>query len=565
MIVRAVSIAVVLCWGLWSHTTAEELGSDWTVASGDWRLAREIAPIFHQRQTEGQAAVFRRWHDEGNVWRAYVKLAQGTEEAGLWVRDGRDQARGLRALIGQYSPVGGFLVTGADGAVVWHDKYAPWQPYHFYVVELVFEDEQARVQMFEGDRKTLVSQSPWIPLETLDPAAWELGLFARDGSARFFAPQRADRPLSPIVDDPPNQRRLVADDDSPWLVVGPGNWMWTTSRHERLRQYADVERTWAFHREIRGSHRRWECRLRVDPGTQGAGILFQTNPERTQGFLAWLGGKYGAGSLMLYQYQPEVRARWSSGNDRWHYDTEYVLRGETRPGQARVQLFQADGTTAIADSSWIDVGDQHAAREGCLGFHVWSGRAEFWGFSETTLTDPTVKPPAAKDLVDLGNGWQALDGQWRWADADRTRLRQESDSPNAMALQPGIQGSQGTWRCRLRLDDRTTAGLVFQADRDRKEGFVGLVSAGQTRLETLQGSTLWEDTQSPIEPGQAYVLAGIVTSDRVAFRVLAADGTTVLVASPDIYVSEANNARPGHLGLTTRGTPAEFQGWELRK
>lgn len=564
MILRAVSIVMVLCWA--AGTAAAELGQDWTVSGGDWGLTREIVPMYHQRQTEGQAAAFRRVPSgEGNVWRAYVKLSQGTEEAGLWVRDGRNQARGLHARIGQYSPVGGFLVDAPDGTVVWQDKYAPWQPYHFYVVEVVVEDGQARVQMFEGDQKTLVSQSPWIPLEALTAEDLEMGLFTRDGAARFFAPQRTDQPLSPIVADPPNQRRLIADDGSPWLVVGPGNWMWTTSRHQQLRQYADVERTWAFHRGIRGSHRQWECRLRIDPGTKGAGILFQTNPERTQGFIAWLGGEYGAGSLMLYQYQPETQARWSSGNDRWHYDTEYLLRGETRPGQARVQLLQADGTTAIADSSWIDVGDEPAAREGCLGFHVWSGRAEFWGFSETTGTDQTVQPPVAQTMVDLGHGWQASSGQWRWADADRERLRQQSDSPDALALNLGIQGSQGTWRCRLRLEDQTTAGLVFQASRDRQEGFVGLVAPGRTHLKTLQGKTLWEDAESPIVPGQEYVLEGIVTTDRVAFRVLAADGTTVLVASPDIYVSESNNTRPGHLGLTTRGAPVEFQGWELRK
>jgi hypothetical protein len=564
MILRGISIVMVLCWT--AASSAAELGEDWTVSGGDWGLTREIVPIYHQRQSEGQAVAFRRGpRGEGNVWRAYVKLSQGTEEAGLWVRDGRDQARGLRALIGQYSPVGGFLLGAPDGTVVWQDKYAPWQPYHCYVVELVVEDGQGRVQMFEGDQKTLVSQSPWIPLEALAAKDLELGLFTREGAARFFAPHCADQPLSPIVDDPPNQRRLIAEHDSPWLVVGPGNWMWTTSRRERLRQYADVERTWAFHHGIRGSHRQWECRLRVDPGTKGAGILFQANPERTQGFIAWLGGKYGAGSLMLYQYQPETQTRWSSGNERWHYDTEYLLRGETRPGQARVQLLQSDGTTVIADSSWIDVGDEQAAREGCLGLHVWSGRAEFWGFSETTRTDQTVAPPAAQAMVDLGHGWLASGGRWRWDDADRERLHQQSDSPDALALNLGIQGSQGTWRCRLRLDGQNAAGLVFQANRDQTEGFVALVAPGRASLKTLHGSTLWEDAESPIEPGQEYVLEGIVTTDRVALRVLAADGTTVLVASPDIYVSESNNTRAGYLGLTTHRTPAEFRGWELRK
>ena len=111
-------------------------------------------------------------------------------------------------------------------------------------------------------------------------------------------------------------------------------------------------------------------------------MLFQTNEEKTQGFIAWLGGKYGAGSLMLYQYEPEVRARWSGKSDSWHYNTEYLLRAETRAGQARVQLLQADGETVISESSWIDVGDRYAGKEGCLGLHVWSGRAEFWAWEK---------------------------------------------------------------------------------------------------------------------------------------------------------------------------------------
>ena len=118
---------------------AAELGNAWTVASGDWNLTREIVPLFHQRQTEGQTAAFRRGDcGDGNAWRTYVKLSQGTEEAELWLRDSRHEDRGLLALVGRHSPVGGFLVRSQDGAVVWEDKYAPWQPYHFYVVELMF-------------------------------------------------------------------------------------------------------------------------------------------------------------------------------------------------------------------------------------------------------------------------------------------------------------------------------------------------------------------------------------------------------------------------------------------
>lgn len=364
---------------------ASELGEDWTTQGGRWQMGREIVPFLHQCQPEGSAAAFYQKLDgTGGVWRAAVKLSQGTEEAGLWIGDGDRLASGLFILIGRYSAVGGFVLRSADGTLLWHDKYAPWHPYHLYVVEVVSEGDRIRIQMFEGDGQTLVSQSPWIARPGPVPGDRRFGLFARDGAARFFRPERASEPLSPIVADPPNLRRLVREDDSPWLVEGPGNWMWTTSDKERLRQYAPCERTWAMHRQTHGAHRKWQCRLKVDPGTKGAGMLFQTNEERSQGFIAWLGGKYGAGSLMLYQYEPEARARWSGKSDSWHYDTEYLLRAETRPGLARVELLEADGTTVISESGWIDVGEAHAAKEGFIAFHAWSGPAEFWDFSEAT-------------------------------------------------------------------------------------------------------------------------------------------------------------------------------------
>ena len=79
----------------------------------------------------------------------------------------------------------------------------------------------------------------------------------------------------------------------------------------------------------------------------------------------------------------------------------------------------------------------------------------------------------------------------------------------------------------------------------RQEGFVGLVAPGRTHLKTIQGKTLWDDAESPIVPGQEYVLEGSVTTDRVAFRVLAAEGTTVLVASPTFtFPSPTIRARP---------------------
>ncbi len=545
---------------------ASELGDDWTVQGGDWHVTREIVPIIHQRQVSGESAAFCRDPSGADgVWRALVKLSQGTEEAGLWVRGGNDSRSGLLALLGRYSDVGGFVLRSVDGTMLWQDRYAPWHPYHFYVVEAVVEGDRMRVQLFDGDGSTLLSQSPWISVTAPTEGARRCGVFARDGAARFYSIRHAIEPLSPIVADPPNKRRLIQEDESPWLVIGPGNWMWTSSQKERLRQYAACERTWALNRRIHGAHRKWECRLKVDPGTKGAGMLVQTNEEKTQGFIMWLGGAYGAGSLMLYQYEPEISARWSGKSDSWHYNTEYLLRAETRKGEARVQLLKADGTTVISDSSWIKVGEQYAAKEGCLAFHVWGGQAEFWGFSAETQGQSVASKKANAITKDLGDGWQAAgDGDWQWTDQQRTRLCQRGQPEEAIALNTQITGSQGTWRCRVRPDQGAgAAGLVFQASLDRSQGFVCLIAGDGVRLETLQGHTLWEDPKWTWQPGQEYLLEGTVMTDRVAVRVKTADGETVLAASPDIYVSESNNTRKGPLGLLVRGGAAEFQDWQV--
>ncbi len=298
---------------------------------------------------------------------------------------------------------------------------------------------------------------------------------------------------------------------------------------------------------------------------------FQVNAEAQEGFIAWLGGRYGAGALMLYQREPESRALWSSKQDRWHYDTDYVLRAETRPGGVRVRQLAADGQTVISDSTWIEADPKYTGKEGLLGFQTWSGTAEFWGFSEATRatgeTEPSAgKPPAASKppVARLGDGWESHgDGTWQWVDAKRTRLRLAGDAEQAMVLNRGLTGMEGTWRCRARLARPTgAAGLAFQASADAAEGFACLLSGDGARLESLDGRTLWESNAWKPSAESEYVLEGVVATDRVAVRVLAADGKTVLSQSPDVYVPESNNTRRGHLGLLVRRGNAEFWDWQ---
>jgi len=544
---------------------AAGLGPDWQTAGGRWSWEREIVQRVHQAEPKGACAAFGTKHTGAvGAWRATVQPSIGAKEAGIWILGEPKAKRGFLLVLGGNPGVGGFTLKSADGKTLWDDKWAPWRVYHPYVVEAVVERGRVRAQLFEANGRTLVSQGPWVDVPTqATEAAGMLGLVTRDGIARFWGAELAPKPLSPIVADAPNKRRLAQGKDSPWSIVGPGNWMWKTGKRQVLRQYARVDRTKAVHRAVEGVHRSWECRLKVDRGAGGAGMYFQCDPTTERGLLAWLGGKYGDGSLMLYLMP--LKALWAGPQGHWHYKTEYVLRAETRKGEARVQLLKADGTTVVQASKWVKVGEA-ADTPGHIGFHTWKGTAEFWGFSEATqAAKPTTTKPTPTAAA-LGGGWVAHgDGAWQWADKARTRLRQTGKPKQAVALNTTIAGIKGTWRCRVKAPAGTTAaGIAFQASRDLKQGFACLLTAKGVALDTLAGKTLWADPNAKWAPGADYVLQGEVMTDRVALKLFAADGKTPIASSPDIYVPDTNNTRTGHLGLLARGGPADFWGWELK-
>ncbi len=543
-----------------------DLGRGWTCASGQWTHVREIIPMVRQGSVTGTSVAY--CQDARGVhgaWRVGVEPALGAAEVGLLAQGLAGKKAGFLVTLGGNPGVGGFALKSADGAVLWDDRFAPWRVYHAYVVEAVIERGRVRAQLFEGDGKTLVSQSPWVRIaERMTETPGMVGLYTRDGVARFWGWQRGATALSPIVADAPNLRRLVQDEKSPWTIVGPGNWMWTTVEKRCLRQGAVIDRSSVLSREMHGALRQWECRVKVDPGAGGAGLLFQADDQIAHGFIAWLGGTFGAGSLMVYRLPGE--ALWSGAQDNWHYDTEYVIRAETRGDEARAMLLQADGKTVIQDSGWIKVGAEDAAREGDTGFMTWLGTAEFWGFSEQTSGGPIATVVVPAPATALGGGWTTSgDGVWSWAGDAHTRLAQTGTPKQGIALDEGTSGGIGTWRCRVKLPDATTsAGLAFQASRDLREGFGAVLSPEGFRLEDLSGKVLWQDKAWRPEPGAEYVVVGEVMTDRVAARLYAADGKTVLSDGPAVYLSQANNTRTGSLGFLVRGGPAEFAEWGLK-
>ena len=550
---------------VFSGEAVAETPNGWTADGGAWSTTRVVIPMIYQSESESERKGLARLLrddlilDSDGVIRGSVKISGDTGEAGLCgiSRDGDGLflylARGERS---------GFGLRTGDGTVLWDDKFAPCEPFCAYLMEVVVEGERIRVQLFESDGKTLLSQSPWMALPT--PAARHIGFYTHDTKARFFGLERSDRPISPIVADAPNKRRLIASEKSPWSVAGDGSWMWATAKKKRLRQSSAVERTTAFNREIGGTHRKWECRIKVLPKTCGAGMLFAAAPgDVKSGFNAWLGGTFGDGALMLYQLGTPSKQLWSSANGKWQYDTEYVLRAETQKGKVRAQQLASDGETVLNDSGWISVDPKLTDHSGCLGLQTWRGPAEFSGFSEETRVAATGSSGPAKAVDSLGKGWRVVSGDWKWGDSAGSALIQTAVKGKAIVLCDELTAATGKWQCYVR-PGKGAAGLIFQAGDDLKEGFVCLLRDGRVYAQSLDGRTLWESEKLQVESGKKYVLEGNVLVDRITVRLLSNDGT-VLAACPDVYVSEKNNDRIGKLGLITEEGTAEFSGWQVTR
>jgi len=542
---------------------AADLPDGWTTVTGDaWYTTVDFHTMLIQRSDEGIAGAVNTETGGGDgAWRCFVEPSLSTTVCGIWFAASRDLTQGLRCELGGNPGVGGLALKDAKGKVLWQDEWAPWRGYNAYILEGIVEEGRARVQLLQYDGKTLLSQSDWVAVERAATPGF-LGAYTESSIARFWAAERSDTPLSPITDAAPNKRRLTQGDQGDWFLLGTGNWMWTDETKTRIRQYAMTERAWAYSRSIRGANRVWQCRVRTYPGTGGAGMMFQVDEKGEGGFNCWLGGTHGAGCLMLYRNGgPDTpgKALWASPQDKWHYDEDLVLQAETQENKARVKLFAADGETVIAESPWIDITPEEAAREGYLGFHTWKGNAEFWAFSEET--DSPGEAAVASSASALGPTWRELGGgKWEWVGDHQSALRATSADDAASCVTTDVSGARGLWRCRVRAEEGIeSAGLLFQVDEKAQVGFACLLSPGVARLYDFdQQKTLWEDDACKWTTGEEYILEGYVATDRVRVRILAADGETIITESPAVYVPDTNNDREGHLGFTAQGATTAF-------
>jgi len=544
-----------------ASANAAELPAAWTVMGpGDWSVSRSAGGV-RQGNAEGvTSAVCPDLQGTGNVWRCMVEPSPGIEAAGFWFAASKDLAKGCLLMLGGNPDVGGVGLYDAEGNTLWEDRFAPWTYYTPYVLEAVAEPGRVRVQMFAWDKKALLAQSDWV--ETDAAEAGPTGAFAlhtESGVARFYRWQRAETPLSPIVPDSPTKMRLVNDTAAEWVIVGGGDWRWTSAEKRAIQQRAKVERTTAINTTLGGSEGTWRCRVRPDKGTCGAGMVFNVDRQLQRGFFAWLGGKYGDGGLMLYRMP--LDALWSSPQGKWHWDTEYVLEGTIADGNVSVRMLAADGKTVIAESPAKPLLDEEKGRPGMVGFQTWRGTAQFRGFSDETRAVPAAE--AKPDATSLGKDWSVVSGDWAWVDDTKQAVRQTAGTGQTTVLNRAAQGDRAVFRCRVIPDEGVEAvSVLFQISPDLKEGFACRLGKG-VQLNAMDGRTLWQSDDFALASGKTYIVEGIVVTDRVRIRVMDAK-ETVLVQSEQCYVTDTNNTRKGVLGFRTENGAGTFSDWSVK-
>lgn len=510
----------------------------WRWLEGDWAAEPcGWTTVIAQRAPTGRAVALSDMAGAVGCWRALVELGPTTAAAGLQIAAREAREGGYRLTLGR----DGLTLRDAAGGVLWQDAYAPWAIYTPYALEAVVEPGRLRVQLLGWDRRTLISQSPWLEVAVAEGA---LALVTEDGPARFSDPERATEPLAPVVDNAPNMLRIERGEDAPWVVVGPGEWRWDSPARAVLRQVARIERSSAILRAPQPPEGLWRCRVKVDPGAGGAGLLFAADETVESGFIAWLGGQHGAGGLMLYRLPGD--ALWSSPQDTWHYDTEYELVAAIAAGQVSCRLLAADGTELAASPSF-ELRPEERVRVGRIGFMTWLGTASFWDFG---LGEATAAP---------AERWRILAGEWE--PEGEGAVVQRGDAP-ATALWLDRRAAQAAWRVDVLAEEGATAvALLFQVADDLSEGFVCRLADGAS-LETLDGRVLWRSDGVRLVPGRPYRLEGRVETDRVRARVLDANGA-VLAESPACYVSDRNNSRLGVIGFRSDGGSARFADWAV--
>lgn len=532
----------------WKPILALSLAATTVLGGGTWQ-ALPAGGVRQSDPTAGIALADVRATGDGPAWRCTV--IPGFRDAAAGVVVG-----GLSLALEAGDGSAGLVLRQApDGEVIWADDFLNWQPYEAVRIECVTAPGKLYVQALSVARGDLLAQSEW--LECTLPDAIALTPFTRTMTAEFQDWGSFVEPLWPPDPNSPSKLRLLQHGDSSWAVVGGGDWRWTDATRTVLRQARKTERTKAYLTRKRAPEGTWRCRLKLDKGTCGGGMMVLSDPEEEIGFICWLGGTYGNGSLMLYR--KSGTCVWASRQGQWHWDTEYVVEADVGDGTIVTRLLAADGVQ-IAASPEVPLTPEEQKRPAMIGLHVWRGTGMFWDFSDATRVGTAPPPAEATPLPGdgLGEGFRIINGDWQWQDGESTHLACVG-APPGQVVATTVRGSRGVFSCDVEPGDGArSVSLLFQVGGDGKLGFECRLGDG-CELRSLAGETLWRDPAFALKPGTRYRVEGRVITDRVLLRVLDAEGKE-LVTSLDCYVSDTNNDRVGAIGFAATG-PAVFSNW----
>jgi hypothetical protein len=546
---------VLLCATEGLAIAAGEAGG-WQLGGGRWQVSASLR-VLHQSEASAEAAAA--WLSvpgQGGCWRAVVEPGPFAGTAGLRWGAAADGSGGVVAeLVGTEG--GDLVLADAAGKELWRDQGVGWCAYTPVWLEGIAEADRVRLQMLAADAQTLLAQSPWFSRDVLarQPDGPALVLTTAGNTARFCLAERSAAPLAEFSPDNPSVLRVPRAGEDTWAMIGGGAWRWQDRSRRVLLSTRPVERTTAFLTAPAPAEGTWRCRIRLNHGTCGGGMLIHADKELQNGFLAWLGGTYGNGCFMLYRYP--IQALWAGPQGVWKWDTEYLLEVTLREGTLRARMLAGDGATVLAESPALPISAEDARRTGMTGFQTWHGTGAFSGFmGEDT---GAVAAPAAVP-ADLGHGWRVDSGRWSWAEVPgRTLVCQDREGTASVRCE-AIQGSRGTFRCRVKPAGAKAVSLLFQFSLDGAAGFECRLGSDGLAMRSSAGQTLWQAAEPRVSTAPEVFLEGMVTTDRVKVRVVGSDGK-ILAESVERYVSDTNNTRVGLLGLRCEDGPAEFSDW----
>lgn len=532
---------------------------------GGWQTDRPDAwtnpspGLLRQGQTK-QTSAWIVAEGTGTCWRCTVVPGPYGGTAGLRFGTNAKGKDGLLLALESIEDAPGLYLRDAAGKILWADRFMGWKPYEPVRVEAVIAGDRLYVQALQRAKDVLLAQSDWLPIPA--PTGNSLALVSRHNTAEFTEWARATKALWQPDPNSPSKLRLQQHGETSWTVVGGGNWQWADSTRKVLLQREKTERTTAFMSAPRVPGQTWRCRIQLDKGTCGGGMVMLADNDLQHGFICWLGGKYGAGSLMLYRFP--LNCLWSSPQGKWQWDAEYVLEGTVKNGKIAVRMLAEDGQTVIAASPERELLPAELKRPGMNGFQTWRGTGRFRDFSAATvISGGSTAPPAPPRTDVLRAGWTVATGTWTQpaASNNSAEIIAHTGSGPGEAHCSMIKGARGTFSVRVEPGAKArSVALLFQVDPKGRLGFELRLGVGGCELRTFAGDVLWKDPELTLSAGKWAILEGMVLTDRLQVRI--ADGTgKELAASPDCYVSDTNNERVGHLGVRCHG-PAEFADWK---